>query len=63
MADIILQALQYGDITFVEFHKVLQEVQKYCKLEADIRNKRKTKFRQITKEERKKFSNKEKCRT
>ena len=34
------------------FHKVLQDVQKYCKLKADIRNQAKAKLKQITKEQR-----------
>ena len=32
MADIISQAMQDGDISSNEFQKVLQEVEKYCKL-------------------------------
>ena len=36
--DIISQAMQHGDISPAEFHKVLQEREKYCKLKADIRN-------------------------
>ena len=43
--------MQDGDISFMEFHKVLQEVEKYCKLKAGIRNQAKTKVRQITKEQ------------
>ena len=42
--------MQDGDISSVEFHNVLQEVEKYCQLKADIRNQAKTKVRQITKE-------------
>ena len=38
IANIISQAIQDGDISPTEFHKVLQEVEKYCKLKADIRN-------------------------
>ena len=38
IANIISQAMQDGDISLTEFHKVLQEVEKYCKLKADIRN-------------------------
>ena len=38
IADIILQAMQDGDISPIEFHKVLQEREKYRKLKADIRN-------------------------
>ena len=48
----ISQAIQDGDISPIEFHKVLQEVEKYCKLKADIRNQTKTKVKQITKEQR-----------
>ena len=44
--------MQDGDILSIEFHKVLQEVEKYRKLKADIRNLTKTRVRQITKEER-----------
>ena len=38
MANIISQAMQDGDISPTESHKVLQEVEKYCKLKADVRN-------------------------
>ena len=38
IADIISQAMKDGDISSIEFHKVLQEVEKYRKLKADIRN-------------------------
>ena len=40
IANIILQAMQDGDISPTEFHKVLQEVEKYRSLKADIRNQR-----------------------
>ena len=43
--------MQDGDISSIEFHKVLQEVEKYRKLKADIRNQTKAKVRQITKEQ------------
>ena len=52
IADIISQAMQDGDISPTEFHKVLQEVEKYRKLKADIRNLAKAKIKQITKEQR-----------
>ena len=52
IADIISQAKQDGDISSIEFHKVLQEVQKYRKLKDDIRNWAKAKVKQITKEQR-----------
>ena len=44
--------MQDGDISPTEFHKVLQEVEKYRKLKADIRNQAKAKIKQITKEQR-----------
>ena len=52
IANIISQAMQDGDISPTEFHKVLQEVEKYRKLKADIRNQAKAKIKQITKEQR-----------
>ena len=52
VANIISQAMQDGDISPTEFHKVLQEVEKYCKLKTDIRNQSKAKVKQITKEQR-----------
>ena len=52
IADIISQAMQDRYISSIEFHKVLQEVEKYRKLKADIRNQAKTKVRKITKEQR-----------
>ena len=44
--------MQDGDISPTEFHKVLQEVEKYHKLKADIGNQAKAKIRQITKEQK-----------
>ena len=38
ITNIISQAMQEGDISPTEFQKVLQEVEKYRKLKADIRN-------------------------
>ena len=52
ISDIISQAMQDGDISFIEFHKVLQEVEKYRNLKTDIRNQAKAKVKQITKEQR-----------
>ena len=52
ITDIISQAMQDGDISPTEFHKVLQEREKYHKLKADIWNQAKTKVKQITKEQR-----------
>ena len=51
IANIISQAMQDGDISPTEFHKVLQEVEKYRKLKADIRNQAKAKINQIEKEQ------------
>ena len=51
IANFISQAVQEGDISSIEFHKVLQEVEKYRKLKADIRNQGKVKVKQITKEQ------------
>ena len=44
--------MQDGDISPTEFHKILQEVEKYRKLKADIRNRTKVKVKQIQKEQR-----------
>ena len=44
--------MQDGDISSIEFHKVLQQVEKHRKLKADTRNQVKTKVRQITNEQR-----------
>ena len=52
IVDIISQAMQDGDISSIEFNKVLQEVENYHQLKTDIRNQAKTKARQITQEQR-----------
>ena len=52
MVNISSQAIQDGDISPTDFHKVLQEVEKYCKLKADIRNQAKANVKEITKEQR-----------
>ena len=44
--------MQDRDISSIEFHKVLQEVEKYRNLKADISNLARTKVKQITKEQR-----------
>ena len=44
--------MQDGDISSIEFHKVLQAVEKYRKLKADISNQTKAKVKQIKKEQR-----------
>ena len=52
IANIISQAMQDGDISPTKFRKGLQEVEKYRKLKADIRNQTKSKVKHITKEQR-----------
>ena len=47
IANIISQVMHDRDISPTEFRKVLQEVEKYCKLEADIRNQAKAKVKEI----------------
>ena len=59
IANIISQAMQDGDISPTEFHKVLQEVEKYRKLKADIRNHAKDKEKRLRKNSEKKYLNKE----
>ena len=49
--NIISQATQDGDISPTEFQKVMQEVEKYRKLKADIRNQAKDKVKEFTKEQ------------
>ena len=44
--------MQEGDISSIEFRKVLKEVEKYRKLKANIRNQAKAKTKQVTKEQR-----------
>ena len=44
--------MEDGDISPTEFHKVLQEVEKYHRLKVDIRNQAKAKVKEITKEQR-----------
>ena len=51
-SNIMSQAMQDGNVSPTEFHKVLQVIGKYRKLKADIRNKAKAKIKQITKEQR-----------
>ena len=59
IANLISQAMQDRDISPTEFHKVLQEVEKYRKLKADIRNQAKVKVKQITNKQREKLLEKE----
>ena len=51
ITDIILQVMQDGDISSIEFHKILQEVEKYRKLKAEIRNPAETEVKHSTKEQ------------
>ena len=44
--------MQDRDISSIEFHKVLQDVEKYRKLKTEIRNQAKAKVKQIMKEQR-----------
>ena len=62
ITNIISQAMQDGDISRTEFHKVLQEVKIYPKLKADIKNQGKTKVKQVTKNSGKRYLNKEEKR-
>ena len=51
IANIISQAMQDGDISPTELHKVLQEVEEYHRFKVDIRNQAKAKAKKITKEQ------------
>ena len=51
ITNIISQAMQDGDISPSEFHKLLQEIEKYSKLKADIRTQAKAKVKEITEEQ------------
>ena len=51
ISNIISQAMQDQDISPTEFHKVLQELEKYRKLKADTSNQAKAKVKEITKEQ------------
>ena len=51
IANITSQTMQDGGISPTEFHKVLQEVEKYRRLKADMRNQAKAKVKEITKEQ------------
>ena len=59
-ANIISQALQDGDISPTEFHRILQEKEKYRKFKVDINNQVMAKLKKIMKEQKKKYLNKEK---
>ena len=47
--------MQDGEVSFIEFHNVLQEEEKYLKLKADIRNQAKAKATQISREQLEEF--------
>ena len=54
--------MQDGDISPTEFHKVLQEVEKYRKLKVNIRNQAKANAKEITKERREEILEQQKKR-
>ena len=54
IANIISHAVQDGDISHTEFHRILQEKEKYCKLKTDINNQAMTKLKKIMNEQREK---------
>ena len=47
--------MQDGEVSFIEFHNVLQEEEKYLKHKADIRNQAKAKATQISREQLEEF--------
>ena len=49
MDEIISQAMQDGDISSSEFHKVFQELEKYRKLKSNVRNQTNAKVKQSLK--------------
>ena len=51
ITNIISEAMQDGDVSPTEFHKVLQELEKYRKLKPNIRNQAKAKVKEITQEQ------------
>ena len=51
--------MQDGYISSIEFHKVLQEMEKYRKLKADIRNQTKAKLNKSQRNSDKNYLNKE----
>ena len=54
-ANIISQALQDGNISPTEFHRILQEKEKYRKFKVDINNQVMAKLKKIMKEQKKKI--------
>ena len=55
IANTISQAMLDGDISPTEFHRILQEKEKYCKRKADINNQPMAKLKNIVKEQREKI--------
>ena len=55
IANIISQPMQGVDISPTEFHRILQEKEKNCKLKADINNQARAKLKKIVKEQREKI--------
>ena len=53
IANITSLEMQDGDISPTEFHKILQEKEKYRKLKGDIKNQAKAKSKKIMKKQRK----------
>ena len=51
----ISKAMQGGDISLIEFNKVLQEIEKYRKLKAEKGSQAKNYVRQITKMQQQEF--------
>ena len=51
--------MQDGYISSIEFHKVLQEMEKYHKLKADIRNQAKAKLNKSQRNSNNNYLNKE----
>lgn len=47
--------MYYEDISSTKCHKILQELEKYCQIKADIRYQAKSKVSQITKKKREKL--------
>ena len=52
ISETISHAIQDENVSPIEFHKILQETENYCKLQADIRTRAKIKQAKISKEQR-----------
>ena len=55
IANIISQAMQGGDVSPTEFHRILQEKEKYRKIKADVNNQAIAKLKKIMKEQQEKI--------